>query len=179
MSKLAFAVGCTRKGRGGVKEPDFEHADIVMYYEAVQDVPTLIVRKAIDYLIAKTTYRGALPAIGALREACATVGLGPRYTAGEAWEIVRPVLRKISTYAPEQSNALIATVPPDVCAVVRRVGWYVMNQMASDEARRTFCREWDNTVERQRQRLLLPGFWPSELTLPAPVHQQLKALPGA
>lgn len=179
LTRLAFAVGATKTGKDGKKAPDLDRATITMYYEAVADVPTLIVRRAVEMLISSVTYRGFLPTIGALREACATAGLGVRYTPGEAWEIIRPVLRRISNYAPDQSNALIATVPSDVSAVVRRIGWYVIKDMPSDEARRTFCREWERTVEQQRQRLLLPGLWPSALTLPAQVSPQLKALPGA
>lgn len=181
MGELCFAVGAVitvKNPRTGRPEqaPDISEAQLKIYLKAVADVPAAIVKGATELLAASTKYRG-LPTAGALRTACVDVALGSRLTAGEAWEKVAYLTKRISNLDWEKSQKLIAEhATPEICAVVAGVGWLALQNMPSVDARRWFSFEWDKRGEAERQRLLIPGLWPGRLLLPA--AQKLKALPG-
>lgn len=181
MTELCFAVGAVvsvKNPRTGRMEqaPDISEAQLKIYLKAVADIPAAIVKGATELLAASTKYRG-LPTAGNLRGACADVALGSRLTAGEAWEKVAFLVKRISNLDWDNSKKLIEEhSTPEIRAVVAGVGWMALQNMPSVDARKWFSFEWDKRGDAERQRLLIPGLWPGRLLLPA--AERMKALPG-
>lgn len=175
MAELCVGCGALRfDGQTRQNVPEITAGQLDVYYRVVQDVPAAILSAAVRLLIATSTWRG-LPTSGAIRQACVDVAIGPQLTEGEAWEIVRRALGRLSEYdQPDVYRAKLQAVPDAVREVAGRFGWAKLREMSSADARRAFCREWSLSRERQRERLLLPGLWPSRLALPA--VPQVKAL---
>lgn len=176
IAQLCVATGATYwDSREKRSLPQFGEAELEVYWQALRDIPAPILRAAFVQVAASATWRG-LPPAGALRVACVEVASGEQLTPGQAWELARVALGRISRYDPARSRLEILKVPADVQEVGKRLSWYALQGMEGGAARTAFCREYERLVESRKSRLTIPGAWPTSICLPHPERSGLMRL---
>ena len=127
-------------------------ADLVeLWLMTLSDMPYEVAKAATALHMSRSVYP---PTIAAIREAAAEIAKPRVMDFSEAWEHVCKAIREFGFYRQEEA---MASMPPDVAAMVRRFTWREICLSENSEVLRAqFRMAWDTQAKRQTERNILP-----------------------
>lgn len=147
-----FAEVMAYLGTGVGKAPTKDQ--IKVYYDLLNDLPLEALQFAARQAMAEQTYP-VIPPVGVLRKLATEYKRGGEgMTAGEAYELARRAIRRFGYYAQAEG---LASLPPDVAAVTRQIGWDIWcDNEDPTPLRARFIEFWETRQRRDQRVELLP-----------------------
>ncbi len=123
-----------------------------LWNAALSDIPFELAKAALVKVLTTSRY---FPTVADIREAAVYLTTGRPMTADEAWGLVTEAIRHYGYYREREA---LASLPPDVAAVVRRFGWQeICSCEEPDVIRGQFRRAWEANASQAREMAVLPA----------------------
>lgn len=125
---------------------------LVLWEKMLSDLPPEVAEAALLKVLVSAKF---FPTVAEIREAAVQISQPRVMDASEAWGQVMTALRKFGLY---QAREAMEWLSPEVCAMVRRFGWYELCHAENiDVIRGQFMRAWETHAKGQRDMAVLPA----------------------
>lgn len=148
-----FKFATLMVGMGAAVGKAAEPEQIEIYYRLLSDLEPDALEFACNQAVLQSQYP-IIPPVGVIRALALEYRKGgPSITAGEAYELARRAIRR---FGYMQQIEGLQSLPEDVAAVVRQIGWDVWCDSDNPDAiRARFAQFWDARQARQQKVELL------------------------